>query len=377
MLSILTNIGTVSTAMTLSYYIYEYIRNVRKPDLYYQPNQKNDKIVTHIKDFEEYYWPTWWCHNKHVSTILGVVFRKGIDIPRRRNEFNLADGAKLYMDWFDHPSGREDLPLLLIIPGMNGTSGSNYVRLLIGAAHRKGFRCVVKNHRGTENIKFDKIKFNTTHSGDIRLVIQHLSSTYTNPLYAVGFSFGGNMLIKYLGEEGPYAKTKLKAAVSVSAPFDIYKSSDRIYSNPLYNYIFTEETKRTIFNMKEYYINLDHIRPEEIKKCKTLKELDEKITSPTYGFTNLQDFYNAFSSFYNIPNISIPMLLVNAKDDPVVAPDALPMQECFNNENTILCVVPKGGHIGFLEGVWPNGECWADKVVMEYLDFFLSKEKEE
>jgi abhydrolase domain-containing protein 1/3 len=87
---------------------------------------------------------------------MGVIFRKVVDIPRVREEFILADGAKLYLDWFDHPSGDKDLPLLLIIPGINGTSSSNYMRLLIESAHKQGYRCVVKNHRGTESIKFEK-----------------------------------------------------------------------------------------------------------------------------------------------------------------------------------------------------------------------------
>jgi len=358
------------TTLVSSYMIYDYFVNIKKPSLYYHSNEKNFSLLSTCNSLSQDYWPTWWCHNQHLSTILGYAIKRHLNLDYEREEIDLVDGAKLYLDFFKNQNEPKDTTILLIVPGLNGSSHSSYIQILISAAHRHGFQCYVKNPRGTQDVKFDRVKFNTSHTDDLRSVINHLRKIYpTSKLFVCGFSYGANMLCKYLGEEGN--NTTVTAGISVSNPFSFLKTVEMITEKKVYNYLFTKDTKKTVYQAMSLYEDLEGVTLEDIDGCQSLRDIDDKFTKLAYGYETVDEYYEKASCANDIQNIKTPILLINARDDPLVSETALPIEDCLKNENTILCILQKGGHLGFLEGHWPRGESWLDRVIIEYLNSMI------
>jgi predicted alpha/beta-fold hydrolase len=141
-----------------------------------------------------------------------------------------------------------------------------------------------------------------------------------------------------------------------------------IAKQPLISYVFTYETKQALVGMMGLYTNLEGFTEEDIYRCKNLVELDTKFTCIAFGHATPEEHYQATSSKDSIPDITIPTLIINALDDPIIDQEAIPVKDCEENENIILCLLPKGGHLAFLEGHWPTEECWTDRVVMQYFN---------
>ncbi|KAJ1815139.1 hypothetical protein LPJ56_004654 [Coemansia sp. RSA 2599] len=259
-----------------------------------------------------------------------------------------------------------------------GSSSEYYIRHLAKTLTSRGppgCRLVVINHRG-----FSRTPCVTTrvqsfgYTDDLHQVIEHLSATYPEaPLGAVGYSMGGNMLTKYLGEQA--GASKLSAAVTVCCPYDVTKLYDTISRPTLFN---NKVLQPSLVRSAKWFIRKyeDVIQSGDTKydidallKAKRVREIDTLLTAPISGYESCEQYYRESSSAPYVADIQTPLLAINSRDDPMVPLDAIPVESFRNNPNTVLVLARHGGHLGFFSGMVPR--IWYMDPVVQFFGALL------
>ncbi|KAL3834899.1 hypothetical protein ACJIZ3_009635 [Penstemon smallii] len=312
--------------------------------------------------------------NPHVETIFAAFFRSLPNIRLRRECLRTKDGGSVALDWVsgDNHSLPPDSPLLILLPGLTGGSEDTYVRHMLLRARSKGWRVVVFNSRGCGNSPVTTAQFySASFLGDISEVVEHISNRYprTN-LYAAGWSIGANILVQYVGQESH--SCLLSGAISLCNPFnlviadeDFRKGFNTVYDKALAN-AASKILKRNALLFEdiggEFNIPL-------AANAKSLREFDEGLTRISFGFKSVDDYYSNSCSSDSVKNVSIPLLCIQAENDPFAPSRAIPREDIQKNPNCMLIVTPKGGHLGWVAGgEAPFGAPWTDSVVMEFLE---------
>jgi predicted alpha/beta-fold hydrolase len=280
----------------------------------------------------------------------------------------------LDLDW--HESAAGGAPLVVLLHGLCGSSRSGYVVGLQQALAASGFRSVALNFRGCSG------EYNRTawcyHSGETsdfdyvyRAIRRREPQT---PLAAVGFSLGGNVLLKWLGERGEGAE--LFAAVAVSVPMVLSRCADRMDRgfSRLYRDQLLRELKAYIHGKRLHLARIGaHHEAERLERLGDLRsvrsfwEYDERVVAPLYGFRDALDYYCQSSSRQFLSAIRVPTLIVQAADDPFLTPDILPGPDELPS-NVCLEVSPSGGHVGFVAGSWPGrARYWLEERIPMFL----------
>ena len=263
----------------------------------------------------------------------------------------------------------DDRPIVILFHGLAGSFNSPYIQGLMRALEKKGFASVLMHFRGCSGKP--NLLPRSYHSGDTadaKAWIDYLNVKYDrSSLYAVGYSIGGNVLLKYLGEEKE--NTPLKSAVSVSAPMDLAVCAEVISKGFSKNYEkhllkplrLALEEKFDTHNMKP----LLKLKKEEIADIKTIEEFDEHYTAPMHGFESAQDYYAKCSSKQFLKNICIPTHIIHALDDPFMDERILPTEEEISSFVS-LEISQHGGHVGFVTGSFFKPEYWLEKRIANY-----------
>jgi len=305
--------------------------------------------------------------NAHLNTIYHSQVRNVSDLVYLRKRFELTDGDFLDIDW-SIAGGRS---LAVILHGLESNTFRPYMKGMAKALNDSGIDALCVNFRGCGGQPNRLLRF--YHSGDtddVRQIISHVSSKmdYEN-IFMVGFSLGANVLLKFLGEEGKDAAGKLRIskAAAVSVPCDLASASEALDSpkNIIYRKRFLKKLGKTLARKKELY-------PEEIslsgyEKIKTLKEYDDRYTSVIHGFTDSDDYYKKASSKPYIKGIRVPVLIINAFDDPFLGNECYPSEDGTNENNCIDWLVTEfGGHVGFSRT--GNDTFWHEKRICAYFN---------
>ncbi|PVZ68412.1 hydrolase [Pelagibaculum spongiae] len=303
----------------------------------------------------------------HLQTLAGFVLGKRIQVQYQRQRLELNDGDFLDLDWGKASNGLlpEDAPLLLLIHGLEGCSGSHYIKAISRQALEQNIQPVVLNMRscsGQPN-RLPRM-YHSGDTGDIDRVLRHFQARLPNRArFACGISLGGNQLVKYLGEQADAAL--LNGACAVSVPFWLAESGRRInsgisqiYSNYLLKSLKKKLTKRT---------DLNGVTPELLKNIKNFYQFDHQITAPIHGFSGMYDYYSQSSSLPFIKTITKPTLLIQALDDPFMTEAVIPRLHHLS-ETVILELAEHGGHAGFIGA---GGEFWMAKRVVEWLSLVI------
>ncbi|KAL6911711.1 hypothetical protein ACP4OV_000516 [Aristida adscensionis] len=318
--------------------------------------------------------------NRHVETIFAAFTRSLPAVRLRRECLRAPDDGAVALDWVsgDDRALPRNAPVLILLPGLTGGSDDTYVRHMLMRARSKGWRVVVFNSRGCADSPVTTPKFySASFTGDLRQVIDHVLGRYPKSnVYAVGWSLGANILVRYLGEETD--KCPLSGAVSLCNPFnlviadeDFHKGFNNIYDRAL------ARALRTIF--KKHALLFEGLEGEyDIPKAanaRTVRDFDEGLTRVSFGFKSVDDYYSNSSSSDSIKNVCIPLLCIQANNDPIAPSRGIPREDIKANPNCLLIVTPQGGHLGWVAGdEAPFGCPWTDPVVMEYLEY-LQNEK--
>ncbi|KAF5753418.1 putative alcohol O-acetyltransferase [Helianthus annuus] len=313
--------------------------------------------------------------NTHVETIFAYFFRSTPDVSLRRECLRTKDNGAVSLDWVvgDDYSLPPSSPTLILLPGLTGGSGDSYIRHMLMSARKKGWRVVVFNSRGCGHGPVTTPKFySASFMGDISEVVDHVSSRYPDAnLYAAGWSLGGNLIVRYLAQES--AGCRLSGAVSLCNPFDLVAADEDLRKgfSIVYDKIIAS-TLRGIF--KKHALLFEEMSDEynipAAANCRSIREFDEALTSVSFGFKSVDDYYLKSSSSDSIQHVRTPLLCIQAENDPIAPARGIPREAINANSNCMLIVTPEGGHLGWVAGDdAPFGCPWTDPVVMDFLEY--------
>ncbi|MCA0931607.1 alpha/beta fold hydrolase [Lutimonas saemankumensis] len=302
--------------------------------------------------------------SKHLNTIYRTLFHK-IEVVFQRERMETSDGDFMDLDFSHVDSDR----LVIIIHGLEGSSGSKYVTAMTQVANLSGYDVLAVNLRGCSG-ETNRLLY-SYHSGktnDFAEILRYLDSRKTYKSYfAVGYSLGGNLLLKYLGEQRDDYSGKLQAGVGVSVPCDLKGSSEAIakFWNMVYMQRFLISLKKkTRIKMEQFPEN--GLNTKAILNSANFLDFDNYFTAPVNGFMDANDYWKQNSSKQFLGGIKIPSLLITAADDPFLSETCIPVQEAKNNRNFKLEVTRYGGHVGY-NSTFENGSgFWLEKRIMKF-----------
>ena len=292
------------------------------------------------------YRPPFLFRNGHFSTIYAGAIRKVHGVIQKRERLELQDGDFLDLDWSESVQPTEKVAILL--HGLEGDAQRHYITGSAKKLTQNNFDTCAVNFRGCSG-ESNRL-YRSYHSGatkDLMAVIDHILNTKDySKIYLLGFSLGGNLALKYLGEGNPIAK-EITAAVSVSVPCDLKDACDQLLQskNVLYSARFKKHLLAKLRKKQQLFPT--KISEGTINKISTLKDFDDAYTAPAHGFADALDYYAQCSSKQFLPNITTPSLIINAKDDSFLGEACYPYKEAKDNPSLFLEVPEFGGHVGF------------------------------
>ena len=262
----------------------------------------------------------------------------------------------------------------MLMSGIAGGSHDKYLKHFLRRAHCAGYRCVAFNCRGTSDSPLTTPQFySASFTGDVRAVVDELATRWPEaPLFAVGWSLGANILTNFLGEEGKAAK--LAGAVAMCNPFDLNACDDALRQG----FFGTVYSRSMAGNMRKLFARTRTCSPvcrattgNWWASAMTVRDFDEAVTRVTFGFPSVDAYYDASSSRRLIGDVKVPLLVVQAKDDPIAVKSAVPRDVIRNaaDANVILVETESGGHLGWSAGEEaPFGAPWPDIGAMQFIE---------
>lgn len=297
------------------------------------------------------YKAPWWLANPHLQTLWGKFLRRAPVQATALERIETPDGDFLDLH---HLSGPEDAPVLVLLHGLEGGIRSHYIQGLLGEAKSRQWRATVIVFRscGAE-MNRTKRSYHSGDTSDLDLVIGHLSRQHPEPsLLIAGASLGGNVLLKYLGEQSAYVRKNIRGAVAISVPFDLGRASLHIGQGfaRVYQRHFLRSLRR---KAQIKLVRYPGIIPEErLASAATLYDFDDAFTAPVHGFEGADDYYGRSSSLQWLDAIRVNTLLLSAVDDPFLPPEVLDevRAAAVGNSHVDIEFTPHGGHVGFVGG---------------------------
>jgi predicted alpha/beta-fold hydrolase len=277
-------------------------------------------------------------------------------VPLRRERWELPDGDFVDLDWLDGPA---EAPLLAVLHGLEGSSSAHYIRGILAEARARQWRAVALNFRGCSGELNRLVR--SYHSGETRDLGELVRRV--RPTFLAGCSLGGNVLVKWLGEQG--ASAPVSAAVAISVPFDLLACARTLDGPGFWQWVYRTRFLRTLKRkaLEKLALFPGAYDGERVRNSHTLFEFDDALTAPVHGFAGAPDYYAQSSSGPYVARVRVPLLLISALDDPFIPGETVP------REGTDFVTVerwPRGGHLGFIEG--PPWRYYAERRAMEFLE---------
>lgn len=310
------------------------------------------------------YRAPWWLPGGHLQTIVPALARRSRLVTDERERLELVDGDFLDLDWRREGRGR----LAILSHGLEGSSRAGYIQSMAGALWREGWDVLAWNCRSCSGELNRLPRF--YHSGvsdDLQRVLDHALEVHpAGQVDLVGFSLGGNLTLKLLGELGGDAPARLHRAVAFSVPCDLAASSRRLESwlnRKLYMRRFIRPLLKKVEGKRVTHPEIPAI--DSHTNLETFKQFDDRYTAPLHGFRDAEDYWERCSSKPYLSAIRIPTLLVQAANDPFLAAGCYPQAQARESDSFHLEVPSAGGHVGF-SGPWsePN---WSASRVLGFL----------
>ncbi len=282
--------------------------------------------------------------NGHLQTVVGAFLRRAGGARFEPERLELEDGDFLDLRWLRQ--GRDRLAILS--HGLEGSADEGYIRGMAATLAAAGWDVLAWNFRGcgTEPNRLVRLY----HSGateDLGAVINHAAASYSR-IALIGFSLGGNLTLKYMGEAPPHRA--VRAAVAISAPVDLAASArilDQRWSNRIYLRRFIDSLITKVEAKARRFPG--QIDARGSRALRTFQEFDDRYTSRLHGFRDAADYWKQASARQFLLQITRPALLLNARNDPFLAPECFPFAEAEQNSCLFLETPESGGHLGFLE----------------------------
>jgi len=278
----------------------------------------------------------------HLETIYPALFRRVPGVTYRRERLETPDQDFLDLDWIRNDHDK----LVIISHGLEGDSHRPYVLGMARAFAQEKFDVLAWNFRGCSGEINRTLRF--YHSGatdDLQLVIDHAQARGYKEIHLIGFSLGGNLTLKYLGEQA--SGSPVSRAMAISVPLDLHSSSKKI-SQPG-NFIYARRFLRNLAAKirKKAALMPDKLDVSHLSRIRTLMEFDDLYTAPIHGFRDAIDYYRKCSSLFFLEDIQTPTLILNAANDPFLSPECFPRELVSRLPNITLEIPDYGGHVGF------------------------------
>lgn len=316
---------------------------------------------------ESSYSPSFLFRFRHFNTIYPALFRSFPGLTYDRERISTSDGDFLDLDWSKIRSKK----LLVVLHGLEGNADRPYIKGLIRHFNEKGWDGLAVNMRSCSGELNNNLRsYHMGVSDDLECVIDHiLKYSEYSTIALAGFSMGGNIVLKYLGEQNGNLPDALKAAVALSVPCHIESANEKIekWYNRLYVFRFMKTLNEKMRKKAKRFpgeINVDEPMP------KNFTEFDERFTSKIHGFRNAVDYWRKCSSSQFFENIKIPTLLINAKDDSFLSEACFPFHIAEKNPYFYLETPNWGGHCGFAGDSTADGTLWSERRVYEFIELF-------
>jgi len=302
-----------------------------------------------------------WCFNGHLHTIGSSLLRRSAKVVHKKISIDTPDGDFVDIDWKDQQDPRA---VIILLHGLEGSSERYYIRDFMEAFSRNNYAVLALNFRGCSGRLNTKRRFyHSGETGDLRHVIRWIKNKHRNvPVFAAGFSLGGNVLLKYLGEEGQ--KADLDGAVAISVPYDLKQGSLAIGDgfNKVYEQYFLRTLTAKLAEKKHEFPDLPSFTG------KSLYDFDDQVTSILHGFEDAEDYYESCSSKHFVEDIEKPALLIHAKDDPLCRAHSIPFNIIHKNPYLNVHTTKQGGHVGF----WSKPQGWLRQTAVDYCNKILA-----
>lgn len=310
--------------------------------------------------------PAWWLKNRHAQTIFPTFFRRGAKLDLHRERIELPDGDFADCDWVGR--GR-DAPTVVILHGLEGSIDSSYARGMMAAVEHVGWRGALLHFRGCSGEPNRlPIGYHSGFTADLDFFVNRLKTAEPEyPLITVGFSLGGNVLLKWLGECSD--KAPVAAAVAVSVPFDLAVAADTIERglSRVYNWYLLRSMRKSV--ARKFRRIATPVPLPRMGSLKTFRQFDGAVTAPLHGFRDAADYYRRASSRQFLRAIRVPTLILQSADDPLTG-RSIPREDELSRSVT-LEVSTCGGHVGFVDGRWPwQAGYWLEQRICDYLRHF-------
>uniref|UniRef100_A0A3B4UTJ2 Phospholipase ABHD3 n=1 Tax=Seriola dumerili TaxID=41447 RepID=A0A3B4UTJ2_SERDU len=327
----------------------------------------------HCPVVAERFSPTPWCWGGRFQTLVCAVLKSRPPVAYRNELIRTDDGGQISLDWVDNQASAaypksSTRPTILILPGLTGNSKQSYVLHAISQATRRGYRCVVFNNRGVAGEELlTPVTYCAANTSDLEHVVQHVKGLYPHaPVLGAGVSMGGMLLLNYLGRKR--TESGMVAGFTISVPWDAQKSSDSM-EEPLnwllFNKYLTSGLCRAVTRHRkilEKVVDVDYVL-----KAQTIREFDERFTTLLFGYKSCTDYYRDASPDKKLPNTAVPILCLNAADDPFSPQNAFPLTIVRSLPNVALLLTAHGGHIAFLQGLFPRGESYMERLFGQFV----------
>jgi len=293
---------------------------------------------------ESAYRPRGIFRNAHAGTVIPSLLRRVPAVSYVRERITTPDGDFIDLDWTRVGAGR----VAILCHGLEGHSGRPYMRGMARALNRAGWDVAAYNYRGCGGEPNRTAR--TYHSGatdDLHLVVGHVLAAGFGTAALVGFSLGGNLVLRYLGEAPDRVPAPVRAAGAVSVPVDLDDACRRLCSrgNRLYHDRFLRRLRRKL--LAKAAVHPDLVDPGPLARVRDLRAFDDAYTAPLNGFRDAADYYARCSCGPVLERIRIPALLLTARNDPLLGDRCYPVEIARNHPRLFLEVSEHGGHTGF------------------------------
>ena len=296
-----------------------------------------------------------WLAGPNRQTIWSTVIGRKPHVELRRERFELSDGDFVDLDWLVGGQG----PIVVVLHGLGGSSDSPYTRGLLKQVQAMGWRGFILNFRGCSGEPNRLMRaYHSGDTGDVAEVVAALRAREPDtPMVGVGYSLGGNVLLKWLGETG--AQNPLAGVVAVSVPFDLDTCADCL--NQGFSRVYQW---RFVRNLKEHYALKAPLNTLPV--IRSIREWDQEVTAPLHGFDGATDYYSRSSSGQFLAGIQVPTLVLHAADDPFMDETVIPKAEELSEQVT-LELSATGGHVGFVMGSPLRPVYWLEERIPAFL----------
>ena len=310
------------------------------------------------------YKPKGLFKNGHFNTIYSSLGRN-INKPRLdRIRINTPDHDFIDIDWLKTGSKH----LVILCHGLEGSSNSIYMSATANILSENGFDILLINQRSCSGeINLTPTIYHSGFTSDLSFIIKNHCDLYQK-IHFVGFSMGGNIMLKYVGEKSQLLDKRIRSCIAISSPIDLASSSNELgkFKNRIYEKNFLRSLKAKIKLKQEQYPQ--QYPKNSIDKVNTIYKFDDLFTAPIHGFKNADDYYYKSSSSHVLKDIKIPTTIISALDDPFLGDACYPFEAALHNSNLHLIITKHGGHCGF----YTKNEkySWLEKRILNQVKLF-------